>query len=634
MSAAGGVSIRARDRRIEDHPYGGPNVERRGREADMASNPRKVKDPTEAALSAIQDALNLREPPAQAPLRPGEAPKGETPAPPDRDFARPNGRVPTMDEELFRDEREFQPLLPGVEEPSQRRAANDDRQSIGQILQTLQERPSRAPYLVALVLALAWTVAALVAAWTLFDADPRALVARGGVPLAGFAMVTVLPAIFVFVIAYVVVRAQELRLIARSMIQVAMRLGEPDTVAGESVVSVGQAVRREVAAMGDGVERALARAAELEVLVHNEVAALERSYNDNELRIRALIDDLANQRETLVSQAEQVRNALSNVHFGLTQDIASVSELVSTSVNDAAQRITRSLAEKGEHITLALGRAGDSMIDAIGDRGGDLLEQLSRTGDEVSRTLDAANTRLISALNFKTDELTDKIVDIAGELSETLSTRLDRIAGDLGAKTTALSDMLAQRTEEIGSGLTNITATATLSLTNHAKELSDSLATQSVTITKALEDQSRDVSEALTTQSQQVREAWTTHSQSLTDTLSNHTHNFVDEWTTTSQRLSDALTTQSRDITNSLSTRSNEMVATMVETGSRLAETIVTRADDVNSTLKSTGESVVLDLSLRGGEVVSKLEEIGTRISDTIVTRGTKVTETFRETAD
>ena len=52
------------------------------------------------------------------------------------------------------------------------------------------------------------------------------------------------------------------------------------------MVTVSQAIRREVAAMGDGIERALARASELEVLVHNEVASLERSYTDNELRVR------------------------------------------------------------------------------------------------------------------------------------------------------------------------------------------------------------------------------------------------------------------------------------------------------------------------------------------------------------
>src|SRR5215813_12526676 len=386
----------------------------------MANNPRKIKDPTEAALSAIQDALNLRETPSPAPVRPGEPSIPEPPA-----SARPATRTPAMDEELFRDSNQLS--LPGVPEPGQqRRAANDDRQSVGQILQALQQRPSRTPYVLAFLLSLVWAVVAVAAGLTVFPTDLRNLTAQGGLPLlGGLAMAVLLPIVFFFVIAYVVVRAQELRLIGRSMIQVAMRLGEPETLAGESVVSVGQAIRREVAAMGDGVERALARAAELEGLVHNEVAALERSYNDNELRIRGLIEELATQREALVNQAEQVRSALSNVHFGLTQDITSVSELVSSSVNDAAQRITQSLAEKGEHITLALGRSGDSMIDAIGDRGGDLLEQLSRTGDEVSRTLDAANTRLTSALNFKTDEMTDKIVDIAGELSDTLSTRLD-----------------------------------------------------------------------------------------------------------------------------------------------------------------------------------------------------------------
>ena len=119
-----------------------------------------------------------------------------------------------------------------------------------------------------------------------------------------------LPVLLFYVLAHMVRRAQELRIIARSMTEAAMRLAEPETIARESIVSVGQAIRREVAAMGDGVERALARAAELEALVHNEVAALERAYNDNELRIRGLIEDLANQRDSLVGQAEQVRNAI------------------------------------------------------------------------------------------------------------------------------------------------------------------------------------------------------------------------------------------------------------------------------------------------------------------------------------
>ena len=58
------------------------------------------------------------------------------------------------------------------------------------------------------------------------------------------------------------------------MADVALRLSEPANVSTDAVVTVSQAVRREVAAVGDGVERALARAGELEALVRAEVATL------------------------------------------------------------------------------------------------------------------------------------------------------------------------------------------------------------------------------------------------------------------------------------------------------------------------------------------------------------------------
>ncbi|MFX6728752.1 hypothetical protein ABTH13_20600, partial [Acinetobacter baumannii] len=81
-------------------------------------------------------------------------------------------------------------------------------------------------------------------------------------------------------------------LIAQSMAQMAVRFSEPEHVANGAIVTVGQAIRREVAAMGDGVERAVARAGELEALVANEVSSLERAYSDNEVRIRALLQDI------------------------------------------------------------------------------------------------------------------------------------------------------------------------------------------------------------------------------------------------------------------------------------------------------------------------------------------------------
>ena len=197
-----------------------------------------------------------------------------------------------------------------------------------------------------------------------------------------------------------------------------MRLAEPEEVARELIVTVGQAIRREVAAMGDGVERALARAAELEALVANEVSALERAYNDNEVRIRGLLETLAHQRDTLVGQAEQVRNAITGVHLDLSHDIASVSDHVAERVNESAQKIAQALTEKGEHITLALGRAGDSMIGALGERGGDLLERLERASQETAHAIASASDRLTSSLNFKTDHITEEFAELTTNLAQ------------------------------------------------------------------------------------------------------------------------------------------------------------------------------------------------------------------------
>jgi len=378
----------------------------------MANTPKKMQDPTEAALSAIQDALNLRE---------GEpAPAGAAPAIEPEEPRENRRRRAPVDQDLFMESAPIAAQEPMVEEP--RGAANDDRQAVGQMLQTLQGRRSINPYLGATLFSVVWGGIGLALAIGFFGADFGNLFSRAAAPqLFGILGAIVVPIAFFFVLAHMVRRAQELRVIARSMTDVSMRLAEPETIAREAMVTVGQAIRREVAAMGDGVERALARAAELEALVHNEVAQLERAYNYNELRIRGLIEDLANQRDTLVAQAEQVRNSLASVHLGLTQDITSISEMVAASVNDAASRITRTLAEKGEHITLALGRAGDSMIDAIGERGGDLLDHLNRTGDDVSRTLETASDKMTASLNVKTDHISEQVEELTVRLAQMLS---------------------------------------------------------------------------------------------------------------------------------------------------------------------------------------------------------------------
>ena len=318
----------------------------------MANYPKKMKDPTDTAMTAIQEVLSSADDPAENRVEAPAEPSIQPSEPP----RRARGLISKPETDLF------EGVSPsGDDDLRAGRRANDDRQSIGQILQTLQRKPSRTSYLVASLFAVAWVIAGLILAF-LFLPDLQSVLSQGPgrVPaLIGLAGFVLAPVLFFFVLAYIVWRAQEMRMIAQSMASVAMRLAEPEEIARDSIVTVGQAIRREVAAMGDGVERALARAAELEALVANEVSALERAYNDNEVRIRGLLETLAHQRDTLVGQAEQVRNAITGVHLDLSHDISSVSDHVAERVNESAQKIAQSLTEKGEHITLALGRAGD-----------------------------------------------------------------------------------------------------------------------------------------------------------------------------------------------------------------------------------------------------------------------------------
>src|SRR5258706_3524992 len=138
----------------------------------MANNPKKSMDPTEAALSAIQDALGVREekPATEESAAPVSAEPEVIPdlrRNPPRSYSaaeRPrNAEAAEVDEELF-----AEPVRPSrVEEPVSRRpAANDDRQSIGQILQAMQRRPSRMSYTAATIFSAAWLVAGIGLAWT------------------------------------------------------------------------------------------------------------------------------------------------------------------------------------------------------------------------------------------------------------------------------------------------------------------------------------------------------------------------------------------------------------------------------------------------------------------------------------
>ena len=176
--------------------------------------------------------------------------------------------------------------------------------------------------------------------------------------------------------AMLAVRAQEMRLVARAVGEVAVRLAEPESFSTDAVLTMSQTVRREVAAVGDGVERALARAGELETLVRGEIATLERAYSDNEIRIRSLVDELVAQREAIVTNADRVRTAITGSHQSLSQELEGASDRIVSAVTGAGERVTGALETRGAAITASLGEAGDRVVGLMTARGSDLIDNL------------------------------------------------------------------------------------------------------------------------------------------------------------------------------------------------------------------------------------------------------------------
>jgi len=582
----------------------------------MANNP-KMMDPTEAALSAIQEALNIKENPL--PLDSHLDDLDEPPPPPERGSRRSAPAVPVYDEPF-----DPEPYDPRMESHSLR-AANDDQRSIGEVLQALQRRPAHTSYVVAAIFSVAWVIGCVALSWA-YLTDLSAALGPGHSPVAimiGLGAGALLPIIFFFGVAHMAWRSQELRLVAQAMANVAMRLAEPETVAHDSIVSVGQAIRREVAAMGDGVERALARASELETLVQNEVAALERAYSDNEVRVRGLIKDLVNQRDTLVAQAEQVRSAISNVHIDLTQDLSTISDLVGQQVSEAAQSITQSLAEKGEHITLALGRVGDNMVQQLSDRGGDLIERLETASEETSRAIATASEQLTRSLNFKADHVTEEFAEIAGGLEDMMTARLDRVTEGFSEKSLAILDMMSGRSQE----------------------LTDSFSTRAQDLTENIIDTSSRLAETIATRADEVNSTLKASGESLILDLNLRGGDVVTKLEQTGNRITEEIVSRGSKVTDSFRDRAEHLAEVIAAGGDAVKEMLATRLaafeDMFNHSGAALGEKISRDSSTLGNLITRHLAEFdrtvktyGSDLVERLGARTQEITESLHSYVD
>jgi hypothetical protein len=356
--------------------------------------------------------------------------------------------------------------------PPQRRLsapANDDFPSIGGLIFALQQRPSRTPFLVALGASIAWF---LIGGFFAFGLISNQVSAGGLSGLLGStsaltaSLALIVPIVIFWFLALLVWRAQELRLMASAMTEVAVRLAEPDRLAEQSVASVGQTIRRQVAAMNDAISRAIGRASELEAMVHSEVAALERSYGENEHRVRTLISELVTERQALANNSERVSEALKGVGAQIARDITAASASIDKKLAERGVQLTELLvarsSEAAEQVHKAQARVADAvpaLIERLSKEQGrlsDVIEGASHNlvaleGAIAQRTtaLDKTSEKLQASLAARIEGLENSVAQGALLLDKTLKDRTDAFTGLLSQGAVLFDNTLKQRTDAL-----------------------------------------------------------------------------------------------------------------------------------------------------------------------------------------
>lgn len=487
--------------------------------------------------------------------RPGPAAPSAAPEPPtDR------GEGPKGEETSTRRTAKRRAAAP----PRARIAANDDAPSIGGLIFALQQKPSNRAFMLAAAGSGGWLAIGGLLAWAMLapEISRTTFLDAAASPIMIIVAATIfLPIALFWFLALLAWRAQELKLMSSAMTEVAVRLAEPDRAAEQSAASLGQAVRRQVSFMNEAISRALGRAGELEGLVHNEVASLEKSYQENEHKIRGLIQELASERHALVSTTDKVSDTLKAMGGEVPMLIEKLS----------AQQIKLAKIIEG---------AGQNLIaleNQLSSASGGLETTLANRTQQLQAVLDDYTVALDATLASRAEALDIQLVERTRALDAAFAERLSRF-----------DEAMMQSTLAIDSAVSEKARALTYAMENHVRALSDTLGQQANNLDESMMhglDAVRRSSDNITRQSLQAIEGLSNQADLL-------------------KRVSENLLQQMSGVANRFDSQGQTIVhaANALETANmRIDSTLQRRHVELSETLqKLSGKADQLDQVMRG----------------------------------
>jgi hypothetical protein len=388
----------------------------------------------------------------------------------------------------------------------QRVAANDDAPSMGGLIYALQQKPSSKPYKIAGIASLIW--GAIGIAFTIVmiasRSDGLSIIQTLIQPATFLAIVAIIvPIAVLWFMALLAWRAEELRLRSSTMTEVALRLAEPERMAEESIVSLGQAVRRQVSFMNDAVSRALGRAGELEALVHNEVAVLERSYEGNESKIRNLIQELSGERQALVTTSDQVSGTLRDLGTEIPSLIDKLSNQqvkLSQIIQGAGDNLTAlesTIATSVGTLETSLGGGTEQLQNVLENYTVALAGALNNRSEQMQQTFESYMEVFDTSLANRTENLQTVFEEYARALDATLARRSEALDYQLVERTKSLDNAFTERLRLFDESIIRSTSAIDAAVEDKAKALTTALDSHAITFRETIGKQSADLDEAL-----------------------------------------------------------------------------------------------------------------------------------------
>ncbi len=485
-----------------------------------------------------------------------------------------------------------------------RTAANDDGPSIGGLIYALEQKPSNRPFYYAGVFSALWgglglTIAALTLWTEIAKGTTVAVVLLSPVFFLTLAAIG-LPVGVIWFLALLAWRAEELRMRSSTMTEVAVRLAEPDRMAEQSIASLGQNVRRQVSFMNDAVSRALGRAGELEALVHSEVAALERSYEENEKRIRGLISELSGERHALLNTSERVAITL--------RTLGSEVPALIDKLSDQQIKLSTIIAGAGENLTAlesAMSTSAVQLETTIGSRTQHLQHVLENSASKIDVSLTAGAEGLERHLTERAEQMQAVLEGYTAALASALSDRTENLQTVFEEYTRALDTTLANRAQALDVQLVERTASLDAAFSQRLQLFDDSIQRSTQAIDGAVNERATALTTALDRHATTFRETVTRQASELDDSLM--------QGINAVRRSSENITRQSLKAIEGLAGQSDLL--------KNVSENLLGQINSVTNRFENQGQQIM--------KAANVLETVNYKIDTTLKTRHADLTRTL-----